>query len=70
MSDKKPTEEEIKALQADVEAYMEKPVRENERRVRIGGTFEDNVRKMANAPPISIDELKKWTKKQREDIEE
>lgn len=62
MSHKKPTEEEIKALQADVEAYMEKPVRENERRVRIGGTFEDNVKKMATSPPISNEELKKWAK--------
>ncbi len=70
MSYKKPTEEEIKALQADVEAYMEKPVRENERRVRIGGTFEDNVKKMATSPPISNEKLKKWAKKQREDIEE
>lgn len=70
MSDEKPTKEEIKALQADVEVYMEKPVRENERRVRIGGTFEDNVKKMATSPPISNEELKKWAKKQREDIEE
>lgn len=70
MTDEKPSEEEIKALQADVEAYMEKPVRENERRVRIGGTFEDNVKKMANAPPISNEELKKWAKNQREDVEE
>ena len=70
MSHKKPTEDEIKALQADVEAYMEKPVRENERRVRISGTFEDNVKKMANAPPISNEELKKWAKNQREDVEE
>lgn len=70
MSDKKPTKEEIQAMQASLEAYMEKPVRENERRIRVGGSFEDNVKKMATALPISNEELKKWAKKQREDIEE
>ncbi|MCA9343527.1 hypothetical protein KC947_01075 [Candidatus Saccharibacteria bacterium] len=69
MTDKKPTKKEIEALQAQIEAYQAKPVRENERRVRIGGSFEDAVKKMAEAPPISNKEIKEWAKKQREDME-
>lgn len=70
MNDKKPTKKEIEALEAQIEAYQAKPVRENERRVRIGGSFEDAVKKMSNAPPINNQKIKEWAKKQREDTEE
>ena len=45
MKNSKLTKKEIKDLEAQVKAYQEKPVRENERRVRIGGSFEDAVKK-------------------------
>jgi hypothetical protein len=70
MTDKKMTKKEIEALQAEIEEYEKKPVGAHERRVRIDGNFEDAVKKMANTPPISNKELKKWAKKQREEIEE
>lgn len=70
MKNSKLTKKEIKDLEAQVKAYQEKPVRENERRVRIGGSFEDAVKKMSNTPPIGNKELKEWAKKQREDTEE
>lgn len=70
MTNKKPTKKEIEALEAQIEAYQAKPVRESERRVRIGGSFEDAVKKMSNTPPISNKELKEWAKKQRENTEE
>ena len=70
MKNSKLTKKEIKDLEAQVKAYQEKPVRENERRVRIGGSFEDAVKKMSNTPPIGNIELKEWAKKQREDTEE
>lgn len=69
MSDEKPSEEEIKALQADIEADQEKPVRENERRVRIGLNFKDSIKKMSKTPPISNKDLVEWTRKQKKDTE-
>lgn len=67
MTDKKLTKKEIAALEAQIKADQEKPVRENERRVRIGFNFKDAVKKMSMTPPISNKNLGKWVKKQRED---
>ena len=69
MTNSKPTKKEIEALEAQVKADQEKPVRENERRVRIGNDFKDAVRKMAKTPPISNKDLVEWTRKQKKDIE-
>ena len=48
-TDDKPTEEEVKELEAQIKHDQEKPVAEHERRVRIGGTFDDAVKTMAQA---------------------
>lgn len=69
MTDPKLTKKEIEALEAQINADQEKPVRENERRVRIGSNFKDAVKKMANTPPISNKDLVEWTRKQKKDIE-
>lgn len=70
MADKKLSKKEVQKLQAEIEEYEKKPVGAHERRVRIDGSFENAVKKMANTPPISNKELKEWAKKQREEIEE
>lgn len=70
MKSHKPTDKETEALEAQIKSDQAKPVRENERRVRIGDSFEDAVKKMSKAPPISNKELKEWVKKQRENTEE
>ena len=64
---KKPTKEEIKALEAQIKVDQAKPVRENERRVRIGGSLKDAIKKVSHTPPISNEDLAKWVKKQRGD---
>lgn len=69
MIDPKLTKKEIKALEAQIKSDQEKPVRENERRVRIGGNFKDAVKEMAKTPPISNKDLVEWSKKQKKDIE-
>ncbi len=69
-TDDTPTEEEIKELEAQIKHDQEKPVAEHERRVRIGGTFDDAVKTMANAPPMTNDEVAKWVKDQRKEIED
>lgn len=69
-TDDKPTEEEIKELEAQIKHDQEKPVAEHERRVRIGGTFDDAVKTMAQAPPMTNDEVAKWVKDQRKEIED
>ena len=69
VEDKKPTKEEIIALYAQIKRDQEKPVRENERRVRVGANFKDAVKEMAQAPPTTNDEVVKWTKRQREEID-
>lgn len=69
MTDPKLTKKEIKALEAQIKRDQEKPVRENERRVRIGGSFKDAIKKMAKTPPISNKDIVKWSKKQKEDVE-
>ena len=69
-TDKKPTEEEIKELEAQIKHDQEKPVAEHERRVRIGGTFDDAVKTMAQAPPMTNEEVAKWVKDQRKEIED
>jgi len=67
MIDPKLTKKEIKALEAQIKSDQEKPVRDNERRVRIGDNFKDAVKKMANTSPISNKDLVKWNKKQSKD---
>ena len=69
-TDKKPTEEEIKELEAQIKADQEKPVRENERRVRVGGNFKDAVKEMSKAPPMTNEEVSRWVKDQRKEIED
>ena len=69
MTNPKPTKKEIKALEVQIKNDQEKPVRENERRVRIGGNFKDAVKKMAKTPPISNKDLVEWNKKQKKDTE-
>ena len=69
-TDDKPTEEEIKELEAQIKHDQEKPVAEHERRVRIDGTFDDAVKTMAKAPPMTNDEVAKWVKDQRKEIED
>ncbi len=65
MADHKLTKKQIEALEAQIKSDQEKPVRENERRVRIGGNFKDAVKKMAKTPPISNKNLVEWNKKQK-----
>lgn len=65
MTNVKPTKKEIEALEAQIKSDQQKPVRENERRVRIGENLEKAVKKMSNTPPVSNKDLAKWAKKQR-----
>ena len=67
---KKPTKPEIKELEAQIKADQEKPVRENERRVRVGGNFKDAVKEMSKAPPMTNEEVSRWVKDQRKEIED
>ncbi len=69
-TDKKPTEAEINELEAQIKADQKKPVRENERRVRVGGNFNDAVKEMSKAPPMTNEEVSKWVKDQRKEIED
>lgn len=66
MTDKKLTKKEIQTLEAQIKSDQQKPVRENERRVRIGENLENAVKKMSKTPPISNKSLVKWAKKQRD----
>lgn len=66
MDDNKLTNEEIEALDAQIKSDQDKPIRENERRVRIGENLEDAVKRMSKTPPISNRNLAKWAKKQRD----
>jgi len=66
MSNNKPTKKEIEALEAQIKSDQEKPVRENERRVRIGENLENAVKKMSKTQPISNKDLAKWAKRQRD----
>lgn len=66
MSNNKPTKKEIEALEAQIKRDQEKPVRENERRVRIGENLENAVKNMSKTLPISNKELAKWAKKHRD----
>jgi wyosine [tRNA(Phe)-imidazoG37] synthetase (radical SAM superfamily) len=68
-ADEKPTEEEIKELEAQIKHDQEQPVRENERRVRVGANFKEAVKEMAQAPPMTNDEVAEWVKDQRKEIE-
>lgn len=69
IADEKPTKAKIKELEAQIKHDQERPVRENERRVRVGANFKDAVKEMAQAPPMTNDEVAKWVKDQREEIE-
>lgn len=66
---KKRNKEEIKDLEAQIQRDQEKPVRENERRVRVGTNFKDAVKEMAKAPPMTNKNVAKWVKEQREETE-
>lgn len=66
---KKPTKKEIEALEAQVKADQAKPVRENERRVRVGTNFKDAVKEMSKAPPMTNKDVAKWVKEQREETD-
>lgn len=66
MISRKPSKKEIEALNAQIKIDQEKPVRENERRVRIGKSLEDAVKKMSKTPPISNKDLTEWAKNQRD----
>lgn len=68
-TDKKPTKEEIKELEAQIKRDQEKPVSENERRVRVGTNFKDAVKEMAKSPPMTNKDVVKWAKEQREETE-
>jgi hypothetical protein len=70
MSHSKPTRKEIKALEVTIKADQAKPVRDNERRVRIGASFKNAVKRMSKTPSIRNKDLKEWSKKQREDMRE
>lgn len=66
MVSKKFTKKEIEVLEAQIKSDQEKPVRENERRVRIDENLENAVKKMAKTPSISNKDLAEWAKKQRD----
>lgn len=68
-TDKKPTKEEIKELEAQIKRDQEKPVRENERRVRVGTNFKEAVKEMSKTPPMTNKDVAKWVKEQREEID-
>ena len=68
-ADEKPTKEEIKELEAQIKHDQERPVRENERRVRVGANFKDAVKEMTQSPPMTNDEVAEWVKGQREEID-
>ena len=68
-TDKKPTKEEIKELEAQIKRDQEKPVRGNERRVRIGTNFKEAVKEMSKAPPMTNKDVAKWVKEQREETD-
>lgn len=70
MPNRKPSKKEIDALEAQIMSDQEKPVRENERRVRIGEDLESAVKKMTKIKPISNKNLAKWAKKQRDTNQE
>jgi hypothetical protein len=67
MSDNKLSRKEIRTLETQIKIDQAKPVRENERRVRIGGSLKDAISKMSKTPPINNKDLKEWAKEQRED---
>lgn len=60
------SKKEIEALETKIKVDQQKPVRDNERRVRISEDLENAIRKMSTTPPISNKDLAKWTKKQRD----
>lgn len=68
-TDKKPTKEEIEELEAQIKRDQEKPVRENERRVRVGTNFKDAVKEMSKAPPLTNKGIANWAKEQREETD-
>jgi len=69
MAKYRPTKAEVKALEAQIKSDQEKSVRENERRVRIGGNFNDAVKRMAASPPISNKNVAEWAQKQKKHVE-
>ena len=51
------TKKDIETLEAQIKSDQEKPVRENECRVRIGENIKGAVKKMAETPLISNKDL-------------
>lgn len=70
MPSKKPSKHELEELEAQIKRDQEKPVRENERRVRVGTNFKDAVKEMSKAPPITNKDVAKWVKEQREETDD
>lgn len=68
-TDKKPTKKEIEELEAQIKRDQEKPVRENERRVRVGTSFKDAVKRMSKTSPMTNKDVAKWVKEQREETD-
>lgn len=53
MADKKMTKKEAEQLQAEIEEYEKKPVRANERRLKLNMSFDEAIGKIVKAakPP-------------------
>lgn len=69
MPSKKPSKRQLEELEAQIKRDQEKPVRENERRVRVGTNFKDAVKEMSKAPPMTNKDVAKWAKEQREETD-
>jgi|GEM_PF-2291649 len=69
MPSKKPSKRQLEELEAQIKRDQEKPVRENERRVRVGTNFKDAVKEMSKAPPMTNKDVAKWVKEQREEAD-
>ena len=53
MADKKMTKKEVEQLQAEIKEYEKKPVRANERRLKLSMSFDEAIGKIVEAvkPP-------------------
>lgn len=67
--DKAPPKKEIQELEAQIKHDQEKPVRENERRVRVDTNFKNAIKAMSEAPPMTNKSVARWVKKQRDEID-
>lgn len=69
MPSKKPSKHELEELEAQIKRDQEKPVRENERRVRVATNFKDAIKEMSNALPMTNKDVANWAKEQREETD-